>query len=67
MALVGYLTAVAGVIAGFHRRVTHGSFKARRPLRIALAVAGSLASIRGSDWCARGRNSYMTLFIHGRG
>jgi stearoyl-CoA desaturase (delta-9 desaturase) len=43
MAVVGYLIAVAGVTVGFHRHLTHGSFKARRPLRIALAVAGSLA------------------------
>lgn len=43
MAAVGYLIAIAGVTVGFHRHLTHGSFKARRPLRIALAVAGSLA------------------------
>jgi stearoyl-CoA desaturase (Delta-9 desaturase) len=43
MAGVGYLIAIAGVTVGFHRYLTHGSFKARRPLRIALAVAGSLA------------------------
>jgi stearoyl-CoA desaturase (delta-9 desaturase) len=43
MAGTGYLIAIAGVTVGFHRYLTHGSFKARRPLRIALAVAGSLA------------------------
>ena len=32
-----------GVTVGFHRYFTHGSFKAKRPLKIALAVAGSLA------------------------
>ncbi|HEU0129631.1 MAG TPA: acyl-CoA desaturase [Mycobacteriales bacterium] len=32
-----------GVTVGFHRYFTHGAFKANRPLRIALAVAGSLA------------------------
>lgn len=32
-----------GVTIGFHRYFTHGSFKAKRPLRIALAIAGSLA------------------------
>jgi stearoyl-CoA desaturase (Delta-9 desaturase) len=32
-----------GVTVGFHRYFTHGSFKAVRPLRIALALAGSLA------------------------
>ena len=29
--------------SGFHRYLTHGSFKAKRPLRVGLAVAGSLA------------------------
>jgi stearoyl-CoA desaturase (delta-9 desaturase) len=32
------------VTVGYHRYFTHGSFKAKRPLRIALALAGSLAS-----------------------
>ena len=44
MAVVGYLIAGFGVTVGFHRYLTHGSFKARRPLRIALAVAGTLAA-----------------------
>ncbi|MEV5174405.1 acyl-CoA desaturase [Streptomyces flaveolus] len=38
-----YLVSGLGITVGFHRHVTHGSFKARRPLRIALALAGSLA------------------------
>ena len=29
-----------GITVGFHRYFTHGSFKAKRPLRVALAVAG---------------------------
>jgi stearoyl-CoA desaturase (Delta-9 desaturase) len=32
-----------GITVGFHRYFTHGSFKAKRPVRIALAVAGSMA------------------------
>ncbi len=44
MAVTGYLIAGAGVTVGFHRYLTHGSFKARRPLRIALAIAGTLAA-----------------------
>jgi stearoyl-CoA desaturase (delta-9 desaturase) len=32
-----------GITVGFHRYFTHGSFRAKRPLRVALAVAGSLA------------------------
>ena len=37
------LVAGHGITVGFHRYFTHGSFKAKRPLKIALAVAGSLA------------------------
>lgn len=43
IALVMYLVSGLGITVGFHRYFTHGSFKAKRPLRIALAVAGSLA------------------------
>lgn len=32
-----------GVTVGYHRHLTHGSFKAKRPLHIALAIAGSMA------------------------
>jgi stearoyl-CoA desaturase (delta-9 desaturase) len=32
-----------GVTIGFHRLFTHGSFKAKRPLRVFLAIAGSMA------------------------
>jgi stearoyl-CoA desaturase (Delta-9 desaturase) len=38
-----YLIAGFGVTMGFHRHFTHCSFKAAKPLRVALAVAGSLA------------------------
>ncbi|MFF0445596.1 acyl-CoA desaturase [Streptomyces sp. NPDC004609] len=38
-----YFIGCHGITVGFHRYFTHGAFKARRPLRIALAVAGSLA------------------------
>jgi stearoyl-CoA desaturase (delta-9 desaturase) len=40
---VMYFTACHGITIGFHRFFTHGSFKANRTLKIALAVAGSLA------------------------
>ncbi|MFN8076775.1 MAG: acyl-CoA desaturase [Kineosporiaceae bacterium] len=43
IALVMYVVSGLGITVGFHRYFTHGSFKANRPLRIALAVAGSLA------------------------
>lgn len=38
-----YFIGCHGITVGFHRYFTHGSFKAARPLRIALAVAGSMA------------------------
>ncbi|GAA0638542.1 acyl-CoA desaturase [Kutzneria viridogrisea] len=42
-AAVWYTITCLGVTVGFHRYLTHGAFKARRPMRIALALAGSLA------------------------
>ena len=44
IALVFYLVSGLGITVGFHRYFTHGSFKAKRWLRVTLAVAGSLAS-----------------------
>ncbi|GAA0902046.1 acyl-CoA desaturase [Pseudonocardia zijingensis] len=38
-----YVASGLGITVGYHRYFTHGSFKAKRPLRIALALAGSLA------------------------
>ena len=43
IAAVFYVISGLGITVGFHRYFTHGSFKAKRPLRIALAVAGMLA------------------------
>jgi stearoyl-CoA desaturase (Delta-9 desaturase) len=43
LALAFYVISGLGVTVGFHRYFTHGGLKAKRPLRIALAVAGSLA------------------------
>jgi stearoyl-CoA desaturase (delta-9 desaturase) len=43
IAVVMYAVAGHGITVGFHRHFTHGSFKARRGLKVALAVAGSLA------------------------
>jgi stearoyl-CoA desaturase (delta-9 desaturase) len=59
MLVTGYLISGFGVTAGFHRYLTHGSFKARRGLRIALAVAGSLA-IEGppTTWVADHRRHH---------
>jgi stearoyl-CoA desaturase (delta-9 desaturase) len=41
--VVFYYLSGLGVTVGFHRYFTHGSFKTRRPMRIGLAIAGSLA------------------------
>jgi stearoyl-CoA desaturase (delta-9 desaturase) len=41
--VVMYAISGHGITVGFHRYFTHGSFKARRWVRIALAIAGSLA------------------------
>ncbi|SDP38921.1 Delta-9 acyl-phospholipid desaturase [Pedococcus dokdonensis] len=43
IAVVMYAIAGHGITVGFHRHFTHGSFKANRGLKIALAVAGSMA------------------------
>jgi stearoyl-CoA desaturase (delta-9 desaturase) len=41
--VVFYTLTVLGITVGYHRHFTHGSFKAGRPLRIALTVVGSMA------------------------
>lgn len=43
IATVMYAVSGLGITVGFHRYLTHRSFNARRPVRIGLAVAGSLA------------------------
>jgi stearoyl-CoA desaturase (delta-9 desaturase) len=57
--LVWYAVAGLGITVGFHRYLTHGSFKARRWLRVTLAVAGSFA-IEGSptQWVADHRRHH---------
>ncbi len=54
-----YLVSGLGITVGYHRHFTHGSFKANRGLRTALAVAGSLA-IQGSviKWVADHRRHH---------
>ncbi len=43
LAVVFYEITGNGIAMGFHRYFTHGSFKATRPFKIALAVAGNMA------------------------
>ena len=66
LAVVWYVMAGLGVTAGFHRHFTHGSFKARRWLRISLAVAGSFA-IQGSivQWVADHRRHHAFSDVEG--
>jgi stearoyl-CoA desaturase (Delta-9 desaturase) len=43
IAVVMFLVSGHGITVGFHRHFTHGAFKAKQPLRVAMAIAGSLA------------------------
>src|SRR3954465_5367299 len=43
LAVLMYAVSGHGITVGFHRYFTHGSFRPNRGLKIALAVAGSLA------------------------
>jgi stearoyl-CoA desaturase (delta-9 desaturase) len=59
IALTFYVISGLGVTVGFHRYFTHGSFKAKRPLKIALAVAGSLSlEMSVLDWVATHRKHH---------
>ncbi|WP_242454432.1 acyl-CoA desaturase [Bailinhaonella thermotolerans] len=57
---VFYLITGFGITVGYHRHFTHGSFKAKRPLRIALAIAGGM-SLQGPvvRWVADHRRHHM--------
>ena len=43
LAIAFYYISGLGISMGFHRYFTHGSYKAKTGLRVALAIAGSLA------------------------
>jgi stearoyl-CoA desaturase (delta-9 desaturase) len=59
MAVIAYVVTGLAVTVGYHRGFTHRSFKARRGLRIALAIGGSLA-VEGSpvQWVANHRRHH---------
>ncbi|HEX4223560.1 MAG TPA: acyl-CoA desaturase [Pseudonocardiaceae bacterium] len=59
MAIGLYVLTGLGVTVGFHRHFTHSSFKAVRPLRVALAIAGNL-SFQGTTtgWVADHRRHH---------
>jgi stearoyl-CoA desaturase (delta-9 desaturase) len=59
MLVVGYWLTGLGIAIGYHRYLTHRSFKANRALRIGLAVAGSLAFQGGPiQWVADHRRHH---------
>ncbi|MEO3806735.1 acyl-CoA desaturase [Nonomuraea sp. B1E8] len=59
IALVFYVVSGLGVTVGLHRYFTHGSFKAKRPLKIAMGVAGSLSlEMSVLDWVATHRKHH---------
>ncbi|MPZ27032.1 MAG: acyl-CoA desaturase [Micromonosporaceae bacterium] len=66
LAVFFYFLSGLGVTVGFHRYLTHGSFKAKRPLRVALAVAGTL-SLQGSvvQWVADHRRHHAYSDVEG--
>jgi stearoyl-CoA desaturase (delta-9 desaturase) len=63
---VCYLVAGLGVTVGFHRYLTHGSFKAKRWLRVSLAVAGSFAAEGDvTQWVADHRRHHAFSDVEG--
>jgi stearoyl-CoA desaturase (Delta-9 desaturase) len=59
LALAFYLATGLGVTIGFHRGLTHRSFRTRRPLMAVLVLAGSMAYQGGViDWVATHRRHH---------
>ena len=60
LAAILYAVTGHGITVGFHRLFTHRGFTPRRPLKIALAIAGSMA-IEGSvvSWVANHRRHHV--------
>jgi stearoyl-CoA desaturase (Delta-9 desaturase) len=54
-----YFLTLLGITVGYHRHFTHGSFKATRPLRVAMAAVGGMA-IQGPvvQWVADHRRHH---------
>ena len=61
-----YVLTGLGITVGYHRLFTHRSFRATEPIRVALAVAGSMA-VEGSviSWCATHRRHHAFADRHG--
>lgn len=66
VAVFWYVLSGLGVTVGYHRYFTHGSFKARPWLRVALAVAGSFA-VQGEiiQWVADHRRHHAFSDLEG--
>ena len=66
IAVILYYVAGFGVTAGFHRYLTHGSYKAKRWLRVTLAVAGAMA-VQGTptQWVADHRRHHAYSDLEG--
>src|SRR5689334_15542033 len=66
ISVICYVVSGLGVTVGFHRYLTHGSFKAARWLRIVLTVAGSMA-VEGSaiQWVADHRRHHAFSDLEG--
>ncbi|RIV39388.1 acyl-CoA desaturase [Micromonospora radicis] len=61
-----YVLSGLGITVGYHRYFTHGSFKAKRWLRVALAASGSLA-VQGEiiQWVADHRRHHAFSDLEG--
>jgi stearoyl-CoA desaturase (Delta-9 desaturase) len=61
-----YLLSALGITIGYHRLFTHNAFRARRPVRYALAALGSMA-VQGplSDWVADHRKHHAHTDVEG--
>ncbi len=66
IAMVFYVASGLGITIGYHRYLTHSSFKAKRWLRVALAAAGCM-SVQGSptQWVADHRRHHMFSDVEG--
>jgi stearoyl-CoA desaturase (delta-9 desaturase) len=66
IALVMYVVTGLGITVGYHRYLTHGGFRARRMLRVSLAVAGSMA-VQGEpiQWVADHRRHHAFSDVEG--
>src|SRR2546421_6142094 len=66
IAAIMYMVTGMGITIGFHRYLTHGSFKAKRWVRIMLAIAGSMA-LQGAvtQWVADHRRHHAYSDLEG--